>query len=313
MLSASPVAGAVEHQVQATEVNSRDAALASAASTGESGAMDESGISPSSSQSDDHAAHVSLNSPRDATSAPSLSVPVASDSRPQTNHASSSTAFPFFPYVICDPSCCLSTASLTTSLAANDSRLSSAVLDCVLAALNDALQAATHRVYAGGLAVANAPMHADTQHQPAAASASPWQQSQYLHSAQRGDHSSAATSLVAGVQEFVGPLSALSALLSLSDRLVESRVDECLSRLLVLARRVCARRPSALYPPGSSQCINGSEERFLLSFVRCVLQLAANHRPIAAWLKLHAMEFQFLETLYTQARHMTGMQLIKAG
>ena len=268
----------------------------------------ETATSIASVDSGGHVAVVAPRVPSDSPPASSFSTPAASDSRPASDAPS---AFPFFPYVVSDPCCALAAASLTASLAANDSCISSAVLDCVLAALSDALQAQTHRVY-GGTAVANAPLHGDGHNQQSLAAGSPWQQPQPAQLV-RGESHTASAALVAGVHDFVGPLTALSALLSLSDRLSESRVDECLSRLLVLARRVCARRPPAVCPPGSSQCINGSEERFLLSFVRCVLQLAANHKPIAAWLKAHAQEWHFLETLYTQARHMSGMQLIRSG
>ena len=253
--------------------------------------------------SSEQATSTTPRSQPEAESPSPTSASVAPASRPAALPASS--AFPFFPYVISDSSCCLAVASLTSSLAANDSRISSAVLDCVLAALNDALQGQAHRVY-GGIAVANAALRSDSGHQPPSAANSPSQP----HQPPRSEQPTAA--VVLGVHDFVGPLTALSALLSLSDRLVDSRTDECLSRLLVMARRVCDRRPSAVCPPGK-QCLNGSEERFLLAFVRCVLQLAANHRPIAAWLKAHANEWHCLETLYTQARHMTGMQLIKAG
>ena len=291
-------------QGNAEDVNSRDWDESSSkhslpAISGKDRESSEATTSSLASDRVDHSAASPSNSPVDAVALDSPSVPVAS-SRPTAPNLTA--AFPFFPYVVSDPSCCLAAASLTSSLAANDSRISSAVLDCVLAALNDALQAQTHRVFAG-IAVANAPLHSDSSNQQPAATGSPWQQSPHQQS-HRTDHPSAV--LVAGVHDFVGPLTVLSALLSLSDRLIDSRVDECLSRLLVLARRVCARRHSAVSPP-SSQCINGSEERFLLSFVRCVLQLAANHKPIAAWLRAHAMEWHFLETLYTQARHLTGI------
>ena len=247
------------------------------------------------------AASASLTQP-DPVQTPSPSAPAAStSSRPAAINTIAVSSFPFFPYVIADPSCCLPAASLTASLAANDSRLSSAVLECVLVALTDACTAASHRLY-GGVAVANVPLHSDSPNQPPSS-----QHSQQQHQQRGGDSGS---SLVAGVSDFVGPLTALSALLSVSDRLSDSRVDECLSRLLVLARRVCSRRPSGLSPSGAV-CINGSEERFLLQFVRTVLQLAANVKPVAVWLRAHQGEWHFLETLYTQARHLTGMQIIK--
>ena len=304
--AAQPIDANGAHSEETNRESSSGTEAAASANSGERSSEDSSEPAASSLAADSSEQTPAVSSPPH-TVAPPPSAATAASPPPQPA-AISAVSFPFFPYVISDPSCALPVASLTACLAANDSRVSSAVLDCVLGALNDALQAHTHRVY-GGVAVANAPLHSDSHSQHAPAAASSWQ-SQGMSQSHRGEGQQSL--LVGGVHDFVGPLTALSALLSLSDRLSESRVDECLSRLLVLARRVCARRPSSVCPAGS-QCINGSEERFLLSFVRSVLQLAANHKPIAAWLRGHQNEWYFLETLYTQARHMTGMQLIKAG
>ena len=279
-----------------SEADSRGDESSAESASDSSGTADSSGTDTASSTSlstpTEHSTASSERGQAEAVSTSSTTSASTPDTLPP-RPAVPTVSFPFFPYVLSDASCSLSTAELTVDLALNDSRLSSAVLDAVLSALVDALQAQSHRVY-DGVAVANAPLHTDSLLQQQPPPSGP--------NSHRADSSTSA--LVCGVHDFVGPLSALSALLSLRDRLSESRVDECLSRLLVLARRVAARRPAALCPPGSSAAINGSEERFLLAFVRCVLQLAANHRLVAAWLKAHSQEWHFLEQLYTQARHM---------